>query len=200
MMRSTNPALSAAAFQKERSYGVGESMSIQGTVNKTFFLLFLLVCSAYWAWNKIYQPVASVDMFGTATTKVSPILGPMFMVSLIAGAIIGFVTVFKKQWARITAPIYAVCEGVVIGSISAFFELRYPGIVIQAASLTFATLFCMLGLYRSGIIKVTEKFRMGIVSATGAICLFYFVSFIMGFFGASTYSYSYSYSSSSSTS
>jgi uncharacterized YccA/Bax inhibitor family protein len=85
----------------------------------------------------------------------------------------------------VTAPIYAVLEGLFLGGISAIFEMSYPGIVIQAVALTFGTLFCLLAAYKSRLIKVTENFKLGIVAATGAICLIYLVSIIMGFFGAS---------------
>lgn len=99
--------------------------------------------------------------------------------------IVGFVTIFKKEWAPVTAPAYALCEGLFIGGISAIFEMRFPGIVMQAVALTFGTLFCLLMAYKSGVIKATENFKLGIVAATGAICVIYLVSFVMGFFGAS---------------
>ena len=78
-----------------------------------------------------------------------------------------------------------VRKGLFIGGISAIFEVRYPGIVMQAVALTFGTLFCLLAAYKSGMIKPTENFKLGIVAATGAICVIYFISIIMGFFGAS---------------
>ena len=93
------------------------------------------------------------------------------------------VTIFKKQWAGITAPIYALLEGLVLGGISAMLELRFHGIAIQAVALTFGTLVAMLLAYRSGLIKVTDKLRLGIVAATGGIAVFYFLQFILGFFG-----------------
>jgi uncharacterized YccA/Bax inhibitor family protein len=93
------------------------------------------------------------------------------------------VTIFKKQWAGITAPIYALLEGLVLGSISAILEVRFPGIAIQAVSLTFGTLVILLLAYRSGLIAVTEKFRLGIIAATGGIALFYIVEIVLGFFG-----------------
>jgi len=92
------------------------------------------------------------------------------------------VTIFKKEWSPVTAPIYALLEGMALGGISAIINTRYPGIAFQAVSLTFGTLFVMLSLYRSGIIKVTDKFRIGIIAATGGICLFYFASMLLSFF------------------
>jgi uncharacterized YccA/Bax inhibitor family protein len=93
------------------------------------------------------------------------------------------VTIFKKQWAPITAPIYALLEGLVLGSVSAMFEARYHGIALQAVGLTFGVLIALLLAYSSGMIRVTDKFRLGVVAATGGIAVFYFVEFILGFFG-----------------
>jgi uncharacterized YccA/Bax inhibitor family protein len=93
------------------------------------------------------------------------------------------VTTFKKEWSPVTAPIYALLEGLALGGLSAVIDLRYPGIAIQAVGLTFGTLFVLLLAYRSGLIKVTEKFRMGIVAATGGIMLFYLLQMLLGFFG-----------------
>ena len=97
--------------------------------------------------------------------------------------VIGIVIHFKKTWSMYLAPIYSVCQGVALGALSAFFEARYPGIVIQAVGLTFSTLFCLLGAYKSGMIKVTENFKLGVAAATGGLCLFYFATFILGLFG-----------------
>jgi uncharacterized YccA/Bax inhibitor family protein len=93
------------------------------------------------------------------------------------------VTIFKKTWAPVTAPIYALLEGLVLGGLSAVFELKYPGIAMQAVGLTFGTLFVMLLAYKSGLIKVTQKFRMGVVAATGGIMVFYLIEMLLGFFG-----------------
>ena len=95
------------------------------------------------------------------------------------------ITVFKKTAAPYTAPAYALLEGLALGGISATLEVRFPGIVIQAVGLTFGTLFCLLAAYRSGLIKATENFKLGVVAATGAIFVLYMVSFVMGFFGGS---------------
>ncbi|HYL69227.1 MAG TPA: Bax inhibitor-1/YccA family protein, partial [Candidatus Limnocylindria bacterium] len=87
------------------------------------------------------------------------------------------------DWAPVTAPVYALLEGLVLGSLSAMLEMRYHGIAIQAVSLTFGTLVVLLLAYRSGLIPVTDKFRLGIVAATGGIALLYFLEIILGFFG-----------------
>lgn len=165
-MRSGNPALRADTFTKVRAASPANAMSIQGTVNKTFILLFLTVLSASWVWDK---PI-----------RFLPYLWP----ALIAGMVVAFVTIFKKEWAPITSPVYALVEGVVLGVISALMEKSYPGIVMQAVGLTFSILLCLLIAYKSKMIKVTDNLRLGIVAATGGIALLYIFSMVMGFFGA----------------
>jgi len=165
MMRSGNPALRANTFTKVPVSSSAGTMTIQGTVNKTFILLFLTILSASWVWD---NPIGFL-----------PFLWP----ALIAGIVVGFVTIFKKEWALVTAPFYALIEGVVLGVISALIERSYPGIVIQAVGLTFSVLFCLLIAYKSKMIKVTDNFRLGVVAATGGIALLYIVSIVMGAFG-----------------
>ena len=92
------------------------------------------------------------------------------------------VTSFKPAWSPYTAPAYALFEGVFLGAISGFFDSMYPGVAIQAVLLTCGTFICLLLAYRSGLIKATENFKLGIVAATGAIGLIYLASFILGMF------------------
>jgi uncharacterized YccA/Bax inhibitor family protein len=166
MMRSGNPALRGDIFRGMAVEAEGSAMTIQGTANKTLIMLLLTVISASWVW-------------GNAQAAL-----PFLLPAAIAGFVVAIITIMKKEKAYITAPIYALIEGVFIGGISAIFEAQYPGIVIQAVALTFGTLFCMLMAYRTGIIRATEKFKLGVVAATGAIAVIYFISIIMGFFGA----------------
>jgi uncharacterized YccA/Bax inhibitor family protein len=98
--------------------------------------------------------------------------------------VLALVSVFAKRFIAITAPLYAIAEGFVVGGISAIFDLSYPGVVVTAVALTFGVMAVMLFLYRSGIIKVTDKLRMGIVAATGGIMLVYVINMVMGFFGS----------------
>ncbi len=165
MLRSGNPTLGASAFTQTRAQGTGKTMSIEGTVNKTFFLLLIAIFSASWVWGN--------------PTNFLPFLMPATLI----GFIVAITTVFKKDWAPITSGIYAFVEGIVIGGLSVMFESNYPGIVIQAVALTFGTLLAMLFLYKSRLIKVTRNFALGITAATGAICLVYFASMILSFFG-----------------
>jgi uncharacterized YccA/Bax inhibitor family protein len=168
MLRTSNPTLSPAVFNQPVAAGE-QRMTIQGTVNKTGILLVLAVLFASLSWSKVAENPASAGMF----------IG----VGAIGGFIVAMVTFFKKQWSPVTAPIYALLEGLAIGAISAIFNTQWNGIVLQAAMLTFGTLFAMLVAYRSGWIRATEKFKLGVVAATGGICLMYLVSMVLGFFG-----------------
>lgn len=170
-MRTANPALTDKTFTGFAPVTDTSTMTIQGTVNKTALLLLLVLFSSSWTWNLYFSA-------GDPAVVIPWVFG-----GLISGFIVALVTVFKKQWAILTAPIYALLEGLALGGISAIFEARFPGIVIQAVGLTFGTLFCLLMAYKSGMIKVTENFKLGVVSATGAIALFYVVSFLLSMFG-----------------
>ncbi|MFZ0913171.1 MAG: Bax inhibitor-1/YccA family protein [Candidatus Korobacteraceae bacterium] len=173
LMRTSNPALSSDAFRTGEAT-FGESMTVSGTVNKTGILLLCCVATAAWTWNRF---------FNAPPEEAMQAMAPALAIGGIGGFIVAIVTIFKKEWAGITAPIYALLEGLVLGGISAMLELRYHGIAIQAVSLTFGTLLIMLLAYRSGLIKVTERLRLGIVAATGGIAVFYLLQFILGFFG-----------------
>lgn len=169
MIRTANPALSSKAFTYERGSS-SSAMTIGGTINKTGALLLLLLASAGVAWHQFF-------------TVGPQVVVPWMFIGMIGGFILALVTVFKKTWAPVTTPIYALFEGAFLGGLSGFMETQFPGIVLQAVGLTFGVLVCMLVAYRSGIIKVTAKFRMGLISATGAICLVYLVTFVLGLFG-----------------
>jgi uncharacterized YccA/Bax inhibitor family protein len=171
-MKSTNPVLNAKALEQFGRPGQiqsGEAMTVEGAINKTAFLTFLLVVPAAWVWSLVaHGGVEAVT--------------PWMIGGLFGGFIAAMVTVFKKEWAPATAPIYAALEGLAIGGLSALLEARYHGIVLQAVALTFATLATMLVAYRTGLIKVTDKFRMVVVAATGAIALLYLVTMILSLF------------------
>jgi uncharacterized YccA/Bax inhibitor family protein len=175
LMRTTNPALNEETFRNTGVSTLGEGMTISGAVNKAGILLVLCVASAAWTWNRFFG-AGSID-------EAMAAIAPLTVVGAIGGLIVAMVTIFKKEWSAITAPVYALLEGLVLGGVSAMFEMRFHGIAIQAVSLTFGTLVVMLLAYRSGLIKVTDKMRLGIVAATGGIFLFYLAQFILGFFG-----------------
>jgi uncharacterized YccA/Bax inhibitor family protein len=170
MLQPSNPVMRDKTFADARTLGVGEAMTLNGTINKTGFLLICAILTASWTWN-----LARSGEPGAA--------GLPLIVGLIGGLIVALATVFKPAWSPVTAPLYSLLEGLVLGGISAVFETRYPGIAVQAVMLTLGTLVCMLLLYRARVIQATERFKIGIVAATGAICLIYMVSIVLGFFG-----------------
>ena len=173
LLRTSNPALNAKAFQGQ--VAAGEAMTLQGTVNKTGILLICTVATAAWTWERFAHAGAQAVM-------------PLLIGGAIGGFVMALVTIFKKEWSPVTAPIYALLEGVVLGAISASVEASAPGVAIQAVSLTFGTLFVLLVLYTSRIISVTQKFRIGVIGATGGIVLVYLGSFVLSFFGMHTFS------------
>ena len=167
-MRSGNPVLQDKAFQG--LVATGEPMTMNGTIARTGILLALAVITGGWTWQRFMDIAAEGNLPG-ALAAVTPFMWG----GLIAGFVLAIVTTFAKRWAGITAPLYAIAEGFALGGISAVLEVRYPGIVLQAVMLTVGVLAAMLLLYRSGLIKVTDKFRMGVVAATGGIALLYLV-------------------------
>ena len=177
MIRSGNPALKDSTFLDLGSGAVvrrGDGvMSLNGTVNKTAFLLVLTLAGALYTWNLFFTSNGAANLM------------PYVLGGAIGGLVVALVTVFKKTWSPVTAPLYAGLEGLFIGAISAMFEQRFPGIVMQAVGLTFGTLAALLIAYRSGLIKVTENFKLGVIAATGGIALLYLANIVMGFFGTS---------------
>jgi len=164
VMRTSNPALSEKAFSRPATGG--ETMTLSGVVNRSFILLALVVFGASWTWRLFYTQGAQAVI-------------PWVWAGALGGLGVAILTIFKPAWSPALAPAYAVVEGLAVGGISALFEAQFPGIVIQAVALTFGTLFALLLAYRSGLIRVTDNFRLGIVSATGAIALVY----VIGIFG-----------------
>jgi len=175
--RSSNPVLSKSAFNAQTyTASYSELMTLNGTINKSVAMLLLVVVGAMYTW-KLF--------FGALTVEAGTALVFRWMaIGGIGGFIFSLITIFKKSWAFVTAPVYAILEGLFLGAISALFEARFPGLVMQVVALTFATLFVMLIGYRSGVIKVTQKLRAGIIAATGAVVMVYVISFIFSIFGA----------------
>jgi uncharacterized YccA/Bax inhibitor family protein len=177
LMKTSNPALGENTFRdlSGPQYGgvIDETthMTLNGTVNKTGILLLCAIATAAWTWHTFLQSRDFSDVM------------PLMLIGGLGGFIFAIVTIFKKEWSPVTAPIYALLEGLVLGGLSALLELRYPGIAMQAVALTFGTLFVLLLAYRSGLIRVTQKFRLGVVAATGGIAVFYLMEMLLGFFG-----------------
>jgi uncharacterized YccA/Bax inhibitor family protein len=170
-MATANPAMNESVYQRAGFADASTSvMTLDGTVFKTAVLLVLLIGGAAVVWSP--------------NVTTSPLAGGLMMVGFIGGLVLSFLTIFVPRLSPFTAPVYAACEGLALGGISSLFEQRYPGIAIQAVGLTFGVLAVMLGLYATRIVQATEKFKIGVIAATGAICLVYVVDMVMSFFGA----------------
>jgi len=162
-LRSGNPVLSKSTFSNTGN--ISEKMTINGTVNKTAISLLLLVGTGYLTFTTI---------------------NPGLIIGCgIGGFIVAIITVFKKEWAPITVPIYAILEGGLLGGVSFMYNSLYDGIVTNAIFLTVGILLSLLTAYRSGYIKATENFKLGVFAATGGIAIVYLINFIMSFFGSS---------------
>jgi uncharacterized YccA/Bax inhibitor family protein len=170
MFRSGNPTLKADTFTSAGRVLGAETMTIEGSVNKTGFSLLILLVFAALQWNQA---------FGEG------LFYPLMLVGLAGGFVTALVTVFKKEWSPVSTPLYAAFEGLMLGGLSLTFEARYPGIVINAVGLTLGTLAALLFVYKAGLIRATENFKLGIFAATGGIALLYLVSMVLGFFGKS---------------
>ncbi|MFI5344588.1 MAG: Bax inhibitor-1/YccA family protein [Chlamydiales bacterium] len=171
-MNTSNPALMSNTFSGFGSIAQSDAMTVRGTVNKTAILLLLVLLPAAYVWN----------LFNASGQNPASVATWMWA-GLIGGLVLSMVTIFKKNWAPLSAPLYAVMEGLFLGGLSVQFQKAYPGIVMQAVSLSLATLLMMLAAYQSGWIRPSERFKLGIVAATGGIMVVYLVAIVLGFFG-----------------
>ncbi len=165
--RSSNPAFKEEYFQSTRA--AGGAMTVQGTINKIGFLMLLVITAGSFTWKMALEGAASIQS--------------MMYLGIFGGMITALITIFSPTNARFTAPLYAVFEGLALGGISALFHMAYKGIVLNAVVLTLATLFGMLFLYKTEIVKPTEKFKTGVISATMGVAFAYLFSMILSMFG-----------------
>jgi uncharacterized YccA/Bax inhibitor family protein len=169
-LKSGNPTL--RAFKQAQAFTGGEVMTIGGTVNKTIAMLALVVLGAAVTWR-------------LAATNPAAFM-PIFWVGVIGGFVLALATTFKPTWAPVTGLFYAGLEGLVLGGLSYFFDMAYPGIAGQAVALTLGVFATMLVLYKARILSASPAFVRGVVMATGGVCLFYLVVIVMGLFHANT--------------
>ncbi|MCM3288874.1 Bax inhibitor-1/YccA family protein [Paenibacillus sp. MER 180] len=166
--RSGNPTLNEETFANQGNYENQERMTIGGTVNKSFMALALLVGAAVISWT----------MFANGYN-----MNPYLIGGVIGGAILALIISFVPTTAPFLTPIYAIAKGLFLGAISARFEAWQGGITLQAVLLTMCVFMGMLLVYRLGLIKATDGFRKGVITATAGVALVYLFSFILGFFG-----------------
>ena len=172
--RTGNPMLNERTFGSLPRAGFGtQGMTLKGTIDRSFLLLIVLMVAALWPWSQMasggLQAVSGLTMLGA-----------------LGGFIAAMIVSFKPAAAPYLAIPYAALEGLFLGGISATFEQRYHGIAIQAVGLTFGVLAAVLIAYRTGLIRVTDRFRAMVVAATFGILLFYLATLILGFFHFST--------------
>ncbi|WP_028401033.1 Bax inhibitor-1/YccA family protein [Ectobacillus panaciterrae] len=166
-MRTNNPMLKEDAFRKAPASA--SAMTVGGTVGKTFIMLILLLGTSVYAYMQVMQNKMNIAVMIGA---------------LIIAALTAFITTFVPKISPVTAPVYAAVEGIVLGTISAMYMQRFGDqVVLQAVLLTVSILFAMLLLYATRIIKVTDKFRMGVLSATLGVVLMYLVVAVLQLFG-----------------
>ena len=161
--RSGNPVLTSKAFNIQSDYT--DKMTIEGTVNKTFLLLTIVMGSGYFAWTNLYT-----SMY---------LAMPAAILSIVFATLI----IFNKKWISYLAPLYAIFQGIAMGLFSYMYNALYDGIVITAISYTLCILFGLLSIYRLGLIKPTENFKLGVGAATSGIMMIYLANWIMSYFG-----------------
>jgi len=163
--KSSNPALQEKTYQGTILEGISteEAMTVKGTMNKFGVLMMLMIGSTLFAWSQFYK--GSDPM-------------PLMLTGVFGGLGIALIMMFKKQWAYILGPVYAILEGLFVGSISAMYDYTYPGLPTQAVALTLLVTLIMFLLYRYRIIRVTQKLRTVVVVATSAIAVFYLIQWI----------------------
>ena len=176
-MRTANPALNDRAFNEE-AYASGRTgahaMTVNGAVAKTGFLTAILLAAAGIAWMTIFPMGVGSNL---------PVRGDYAIGGLIGGLIAGIVMIFRPKSSPIAAPIYAAFEGLFLGAISGLISGQFQGIVLQAAMLTVGVLVAMLLAYTSGLVRATEKFKTGVLAATGAVCMVYLATMVLSLFG-----------------
>lgn len=168
-MAFSNPAFTDSAIARARAEGGTGVMTVTGAAWKSFALVLLAAASAGYTWYQLLR-VPDRNINGI-------ILG-----GVIAAFVVAMVTSFKPHLARITAPIYAVLEGLALGGISFIYQGRFHGIPLIAVGLTFGVALAMLALYTARIIKVTDRLRGVIIGATAGIMMFYLITIVLGFF------------------
>ena len=165
--KSGNPALNKNTFNNLAA--VTDPMTLEGTAAKSLLLLAICVGAGVYGWQFTAQNPESAGAY---------ILG-----SVLTAFVLAIILIFKKSWAPVLAPMYAVLEGFALGGISLYYETAFGGIVLQALLLTGGIFTSMLLLYLFRIIKATENFKLGVAAATGGIALYYLAGLALSFFG-----------------
>ncbi len=177
LFKSGNPTLSEKRFKDTVLDDVvthENAMTVKGTLQKFGFLFLMTMGTAFYSWKEAAEG-------GNVM--------PLIIGGAIGGLVIAIVLMFKKEWSPYLAPLYALCEGLFVGAISAQYNYALadvaPNLIINAVGLTFGTAIAMYLLYSFRIIKATQKFKAIIMTATAGIAIFYLLTFVLSFFGIS---------------
>ena len=166
--RTSNPAFSSYVWQSKHS--TSSKMSLTGIFVKSLFSLCLVGLTTWYVWDLVTKGV-NVKWYTS--------------IGMLAAIFFSLLTSFKRRWAPVTTPLYALAKGFFLGGISAYAEQRFPGMPMKAVSITILTFFVMLILYRANIIIVTKRFRSVVISAAITIMFIYIINWILSIFGLS---------------
>lgn len=172
---SSNPVLNEQAFQRAQAGATATGMTARGAYVKTLFLMILLVIAAAFGWSQVQIIQLGERQIAVAPSWTWGVMLLAFIVAMIGAAV--------PKAAMITSILYALLQGTMLGIVSAFYNLEFDGIVLQAVLLTVAIFTAMLLLYMLGIIKVTARFVAGIMGAMVGLLLLYLVAWLLSLFG-----------------
>jgi uncharacterized YccA/Bax inhibitor family protein len=178
LFKSGNPALQEKSFEGTIFEGLAdhEVMTINGTLNRFGLLFLVMIGSTIWSWSNFYKGGDPM---------------PFMLTGVFGGLVVALIMGFKKEWSAYLAPVYAILQGLFVGSVSAWydyaFKTQYPGLVVHAVALTLLVTAVMYALYRFRIIKVTQRFRSVIVIATASIAVFYLAQWVYFAFSGSNF-------------
>ena len=179
LTKTSNPVFGNNIYQKARAtYAGDEYMTLNGTINKSVLAILFVMAAAFYTWQRffeVYDPLEPALAVGKVTALMA--------IGGIGGFVVAIITSFSPKRAALLTPIYAILQGMFLGGLSAMFEAQFPGLVMKAVSLTFMVFLSMLFVYRQGIIKVTGKFRKGMMAAMMGLLLFYVASWVAGLIG-----------------
>ena len=164
--RTSNPAFSNYVWKDYRSRL--KKMTLNGIFLKSLFSLILVGLTTWYVWDLVYKGV-DVKWYTSG--------------GMLAAIVFSLLTSFKRTWAPITTPLYALSKGLFLGGISAYAEQRFEGMPMRAVSVTILTFFVMLILYKAKIVKVTRQFRSILITAIITIMTIYIIHWILSFFG-----------------
>jgi len=165
---TSNPAFSRKIWKSSQAKIA--RMTMTGLFLKAIISLILLGISTWYVWSLVEKGV-DIKWYTSG--------------GMLAAIIFSILTSYKRIWAPITTPLYALSKGLFLGGISAYAEIRFPGKPMKAVSLTILTFLVILLLYQLRLIKVTKRFKSVLFSVTITILCIYIINWILTFFGLS---------------